>query len=420
MSPFKGKNNYEILGVSEDASETDVRRAYNRRIRQYSNETFPEEFKIIRKAYDAVRQPLERERRQQIDWAEKNQIAFRQVEAFLKVQKYRFALEALQRMQNLNTEEEKEWHSVLKVKCFVGLEQNEDALKVLEEMEWSDRHADFVGRMRVSLYLDTGQLKQAELAARALLRRDDKQALAYGFLVHIYHKLGQTEEALFYIQTAARKAVFTTADAQPLLMWLILCRDQQATGESYAHLYITLIELPFDSSERAALLQHLMNLSEETRTTADFGWYMALVRRLNVPESTLVNRWLSEKDAHIRAEEQRRQARQREAEHREWVRRVSNQRQQTNPPVRKPEPITQHKFPQLRLPMRWPMSTRDTQFLLRFVAAGAVLGVFSTLPFLYTLAPFALLFIMRNKRLAILFMALIYILMPIILYLWSF
>ncbi|WP_042460006.1 DnaJ domain-containing protein [Neobacillus dielmonensis] len=47
-------NYYEILEVDQTASSTDIRRAYTRKIRQYSNETHPEEFQIISKAYKTL------------------------------------------------------------------------------------------------------------------------------------------------------------------------------------------------------------------------------------------------------------------------------------------------------------------------------------------------------------------------------
>src|SRR5262245_19557967 len=48
------ENPYDLLGVSFGVSPRDLRRAYTRLIRQYKPEQFPEHFKRIRAAYEAI------------------------------------------------------------------------------------------------------------------------------------------------------------------------------------------------------------------------------------------------------------------------------------------------------------------------------------------------------------------------------
>lgn len=55
------KNYYELFNVSEDASDIEIKKAYARLVRQYTNETHPEEFMHIRKAYQVLTNPSERE-----------------------------------------------------------------------------------------------------------------------------------------------------------------------------------------------------------------------------------------------------------------------------------------------------------------------------------------------------------------------
>lgn len=54
------KNYYELFNVSEDASEMEIKKAFARLVRQYSNETHPEEFMHIRKAYEVLTNPSKR------------------------------------------------------------------------------------------------------------------------------------------------------------------------------------------------------------------------------------------------------------------------------------------------------------------------------------------------------------------------
>lgn len=49
------ENPFELLGVPPGVNERDLRRAYVRLIRIYKPEQFPEHFRRIREAYEAVR-----------------------------------------------------------------------------------------------------------------------------------------------------------------------------------------------------------------------------------------------------------------------------------------------------------------------------------------------------------------------------
>lgn len=51
---------YTVLGLDEQANAEEVRRAYFRLVRQYPPETYPEDFKRVRAAYDTLRSPMRR------------------------------------------------------------------------------------------------------------------------------------------------------------------------------------------------------------------------------------------------------------------------------------------------------------------------------------------------------------------------
>jgi curved DNA-binding protein CbpA len=55
---------FEILGVSHQASEAEVRRRYLELVREFPPDRAPEKFAEIRAAFDAVRDPLARFERQ--------------------------------------------------------------------------------------------------------------------------------------------------------------------------------------------------------------------------------------------------------------------------------------------------------------------------------------------------------------------
>ncbi len=54
------ENYYDILGLIPSATPAEIKRAYAQKIRQYSNESHPEQFQLIRKAYEVLSKAKER------------------------------------------------------------------------------------------------------------------------------------------------------------------------------------------------------------------------------------------------------------------------------------------------------------------------------------------------------------------------
>jgi curved DNA-binding protein CbpA len=52
----------EMLGVSQDAGEEEIRAAYVRKVKEHPPDRSPEEFERIRDAYDSLRDPRRRMR----------------------------------------------------------------------------------------------------------------------------------------------------------------------------------------------------------------------------------------------------------------------------------------------------------------------------------------------------------------------
>ena len=52
----------EVLGVNPDAGEEEIRCAYLRKVKEHPPDRSPEEFELIRDAYDSLRDPRRRMR----------------------------------------------------------------------------------------------------------------------------------------------------------------------------------------------------------------------------------------------------------------------------------------------------------------------------------------------------------------------
>lgn len=54
------KTPFEILEVSQDAEDEDIRQAYLKKVQQYPPEQAPEQFQTIRTAFEAIQTSLQR------------------------------------------------------------------------------------------------------------------------------------------------------------------------------------------------------------------------------------------------------------------------------------------------------------------------------------------------------------------------
>lgn len=61
MTTLKYKNYFELLNVTENSTDLEIKKSYFTKIRQYSNEKFPEEFQILTKAYQTLSNLEEKE-----------------------------------------------------------------------------------------------------------------------------------------------------------------------------------------------------------------------------------------------------------------------------------------------------------------------------------------------------------------------
>ena len=58
MSSPTSSNPFQVLGVSQDAGEAEVRARYLELVKQFSPDREPEKFREIRAAYEAAKDPL--------------------------------------------------------------------------------------------------------------------------------------------------------------------------------------------------------------------------------------------------------------------------------------------------------------------------------------------------------------------------
>lgn len=87
------KNYYEILGISKDATTTEIKKAYSKLLRKYTPEKNPVEFQQIREAYEILKDEKTRDEYDaQNEYGEEIQIHINKAEEFMENKKYEVAI----------------------------------------------------------------------------------------------------------------------------------------------------------------------------------------------------------------------------------------------------------------------------------------------------------------------------------------
>jgi DnaJ-class molecular chaperone len=57
---MRNQDYYQRLGISRQTDQANIKKAYANKVKQYPNETHPEQFRLIREAYDTLKDPEKR------------------------------------------------------------------------------------------------------------------------------------------------------------------------------------------------------------------------------------------------------------------------------------------------------------------------------------------------------------------------
>lgn len=87
------KNYYEILGISKDATTTEIKKAYSKLLRKYTPEKNPVEFQQIREAYEILKDEKTRDEYDaQNEYGEEIQMHINKAEEYMENKKYEVAI----------------------------------------------------------------------------------------------------------------------------------------------------------------------------------------------------------------------------------------------------------------------------------------------------------------------------------------
>lgn len=147
------ENYYTLLGVDNNASQSQIKKAYFAKIREFPNETHPVQFQLLSKAYKLL---MDSDAKAKYDYDLKdngsyNRLLNNAIEVMDKGQ-YNHSLNMLQNMDRSYPNDVTIQQNI--AICYINLEQYEDAKRILLRLESNHPNNEMVFDLLGQTYLN--------------------------------------------------------------------------------------------------------------------------------------------------------------------------------------------------------------------------------------------------------------------------
>lgn len=301
MQSIKDKNLYELLGIDSNASSSQIKKAYFLKIREFPNETYPEEFQALTKAYKTL---SNEEARTQYDHEIQDNGAYSKLIALanesMSKEQYNSALYTLEDML-------KTYPNDITIKqqmaiCYMNLDRDEEAKKILLPLEENNPNDEMTLNLVGQLYYKLKLYKLAEVRYSKLVTLNPREKNYFISLANIYVNLGEHVNALTILEENLNQGKETVYDF-PLFEHLFFITMIADKPSYHKKVIIRIKKLPSTSEEKSILLNMLMNsIDEIDNENIGFKELVQLVKDINGGQDSGVNEWLKNTESYIRSD----------------------------------------------------------------------------------------------------------------------
>ncbi|MDP4086694.1 MAG: tetratricopeptide repeat protein [Bacillota bacterium] len=297
----KNKNYYELLEINQNASMNEIRKAYYVKIREFSNETHPEEFQLLTKAYKTL---SDEDSRKHCDHDINNNGAytklFKQAMEAMNKDNYTSAIQLLKNMlQSYPKDIAIQQHIA---SCYLSLENYEEAKRILLVLEKSDSDDEETLDLMGQTYYGLKNFHQAKDYYQRLIQANPNEVNYYLNLSDIYFNLNELHQSLKILEDKLKQGIETVSDF-PLLRqmyFITMVKDDESYHKS---IIVRIKSLPKNSEEKMSLLRMLIDICGSISNDNNaYKELVHLVKDINSYEFQEVNEWVKEAESHIRSD----------------------------------------------------------------------------------------------------------------------
>ncbi|MCD5324157.1 MULTISPECIES: J domain-containing protein [Pontibacillus] len=285
---------YDILEVSKDATQDDIKRAYIKGLRKYSNETHPEEFKLIREAYEVLYNADKREKydqRSQQDTYYEDQMEI--VLNYMEHSNFKDALKILLRLENRYSNDV--FLLQQKAICLIHLKRFREAKIIAQSLLGKDPNNIDTLIIMGTVYENLEAFPMAVPIFKKLIDLQPDEAGFRHRLSFAYSEQNDYRSALDVLEEYIYGRSTHGVDAVPLLVEMIylnILLDQKPDHDDVVDILGDLF-LHSPNERTAAInivMNHATNIGSEHYVFKDLISTVELMNRGKDPE---VNDWLN-------------------------------------------------------------------------------------------------------------------------------
>jgi tetratricopeptide (TPR) repeat protein len=295
------KNYYDLLGIDRHASAVEIKKAYIAKIRQFPNETHPEEFKLLTKAYQTL---LNADKKSQYDLVIKDNGVYQKlltlaVQAF-ESGKYQTALHQLEEMLT-NYQNDLQVQQYIAM-CYFELDRLEDAKQLFLRLEIKYPDHENILLYLGIIYNRFTSYHQAKATFEKLISLNPYESNYYLQLSNTYYYLEQHDNAIEVLESYLKNKEPAIHDFQ-IFSQLYLLSIYTERRVSHYRVVDRLLNLPKTEEERHTLLGLLIDLCEELgNENAAYKDLVALIKDINKPAIAEVDNWLQQAESRVRGD----------------------------------------------------------------------------------------------------------------------
>lgn len=290
---LKTENYFEILGIREDASEQDIKRAYFTKIRQYSNEKYPEEFRIISEAYQVLSDPEKRERYvQELKDGGLYKRLMDEANSYYNSGKYRGAKLALVELMRNGYEDDLDVLLLYKSVCQELGDATEEG-RIIHILESTYAHVPIVKEHLYYYYRATYNFARAIRYAKELIAIDPSNNAIFISLVFTELDKENYGEVFRLLRERINDSPVIIQNLNLYEKALLIGIDQN--NDAIVRRAVEKMKQLAQTNDKELLLQQLVDIGSEIPSDAyAFKFYTLLIEELNAGEYSYIQDWTNE------------------------------------------------------------------------------------------------------------------------------
>ncbi|WP_170885583.1 tetratricopeptide repeat protein [Alkalihalobacterium alkalicellulosilyticum] len=292
-------NYYEILQVSETATAQEVKRAYYKMVRIYPNETHPEQFKILTKAYKTL---FDDNKRAEYDRSQRDDGVYQELQQQVldeyDRENYYSALSLLQEMNRRYPDDDSVKENI--GYCELELKRYDDARRTLMNLYMNNAQNEYVTQLLARLFFEKRDFQKAKSFLRKLIDINPGEANYYLRLSNIHVDLKEYYDAINILEQKFSYSKETPQEL-PLLTELFFLTDIVDNKQHHQRIVHRIKNVATNQRDKESVMSNLIDICIDIQSDhPGYAELVSIIKDINKGANREVSAWLRDAEASVR------------------------------------------------------------------------------------------------------------------------